>query len=241
MKSRFYIVGAILVASLIAAVLLIRKEKVTPLKPGDANAAARLSAFRAVWADANSKSLEFYAKILDQHGQPVVGAKVRGDVMTTESLAGPSWARHITQTDENGDFEFLGLHGQSLPIIAEKEGYEFKQLGNGGWTEDNKTSPEDRVVLQMWKLNGAEPLIHTKILDYISCDGTAESYNLQAGQRVGGGNTFTVKLTRNPVNIHRGKHFDWSVTFEMPSGGMIKTDDLYPYGVLLPATSNRLP
>jgi len=37
-----------------------------------------------------------------------------------------------------------------------------------------------------------------------------------------------VKLTREPVNIVRGKPFDWSISLEIANGGLIEVSDVYP-------------
>jgi hypothetical protein len=37
-----------------------------------------------------------------------------------------------------------------------------------------------------------------------------------------------VALTRNPVNIVRGKHFDWTLKLEVSNGGLLEQLDAYP-------------
>ena len=190
---------------------------------------ARLTAFQAAWAEANGKSLDFYGKIIDQNGRPVAGARVRGNVETVGSLEGPTWTSHITESNEDGNFEFLGFHGMDIPIYIEKAGYEFKQHDNDGWTKDYRASPTNRVIFHMWKIAGAEAMIHGKIHVYIPCDGTSKSYNLQAGRHTPGGDTFTVTLIRRPVDIAPRQRFEWTATLEVPNGGFMPTSDLYKY------------
>jgi len=199
--------------------------------PNASNAAilSKLAIFQEVWSAANGKSLDFYGKVIDQNNQPVIEAKVTGNVMTTLGFQGTGETPHETQTDKDGDFEFLGLHGESLGIVPEKDGYLFEQRGNGNWTDNYKADSNNRVIFTMWKLKGAEPMVHVHLHDYIACDGTVMNYNLQTGRRLpNGGGDLTVQLTRNPINIVRGNPFDWSVTLEMSNGGLIQTSDIYP-------------
>ena len=36
------------------------------------------------------------------------------------------WDEHFTTTNSNGYFHFSGLHGQSLVVLPNAEGYEYK-------------------------------------------------------------------------------------------------------------------
>ena len=200
----------------------------TSRKISDAAARSVLAAYQAVFDQANSKSLDFYGRAIDQNGQPVVGAKVTGNVMTTVGFQGTKETPHVTETDRNGDFKFSGLRGESLGVLAEKEGYQFLQRDNGNWTDDYKADANNRVIFRMWKLKGAEPMIHTRLHAYISCDGSTNDYSLEVGRRLPSGNDLKVQLTRKPVDIVRGKSFDWSITLQIPSGGLIKMADIYP-------------
>jgi hypothetical protein len=65
-------------------------------------------------------SLDIYGKVVDQNGKPVADAKVRGSV----NVSG-DFIEHYTQTDTEGRFTFLKLHGQKLYILPQKEGYDY--------------------------------------------------------------------------------------------------------------------
>jgi hypothetical protein len=81
----------------------------------------------------------------------------------------------------------------------------------------------------MYKLRGAESIVHSKIHDYIPCDGTEIQYNLSTGKRVTSNGGLVVRFTRNPVQIVRGTPFEWTLALEVPGGGLIEMKDLYPY------------
>lgn len=199
-----------------------------PASPSRAAALARLAEFQGAIDEANGRSLDFYGKVIDQNGQPVVDAKVKGYVMTGLGFDGTKETLHLTQTDAEGDFEFLGLHGIRLGVGPEKEGYQFIQRGNGNWSLDQKTDPGNRTIFHMWKFQGAEPIVAYSISTAIPCNGTPTSYDLLTGKKVSSGGDFVITLTRNPVNIVRGQPFDWSVTLQIPGGGLTDMNDLYP-------------
>jgi uncharacterized GH25 family protein len=80
----------------------------------------------AILAVDSRQPIEFYGRVVDQHGQPVPGAKVRGNAEIIERWMDQKWDEHFTTTDSNGYFQFSGLHGQSLVVSPSKDGYESK-------------------------------------------------------------------------------------------------------------------
>ena len=74
----------------------------------------------------NDQPIVFYGKVIDQHGTPVVGAKVRGGVMVEKIWMGGHFVDHYTTTDAAGKFAFRGLSGAEIVIQPSKEGFEFK-------------------------------------------------------------------------------------------------------------------
>jgi hypothetical protein len=70
-------------------------------------------------------------------------------------------------------------------------------------------------------------MVHVKAQAGVACDGSPVTFNLLTGKRDAQGDLI-VRLTRNPVNIVRGKPFDWSITLEISSGGLQEITDLYP-------------
>jgi hypothetical protein len=70
-------------------------------------------------------------------------------------------------------------------------------------------------------------MTHANIHAYIPCDGSVTRFDLLTGKKNTAGD-LAVKLTRNPVDIDRGKPFDWSIVFEISNGGLQDIMDLYP-------------
>jgi hypothetical protein len=182
-----------------------------------------------MWSE-NHKSLDFYGKIVDQDGLPVDGVRVTAGVGTYVSFTESGGTKYFTVSDAEGRFSFIGIHGSGCGYLPEKPGYEFSQRqAFASRPEDYVPDPNNPAVLKMWKLHGAERMIKARIHGYIPCDGTPTVFNLTTGKGVSIGGNFTVRLVRNPVNIVRGKPFDWQLTLEVSGGGMKENTDLYPY------------
>ncbi len=192
---------------------------------------SKVAQIEAMRAAQNAQAQNFYGKAIDQYGLPVAGAMVTGTLMKIQGVdVGTKKEFYTTQSDDDGKFEFTGLHGWQLGVVVKKTGYEMKQ-GAGFYqapNEQDRTSSEQRAIFHMWKLKGAEPMVAYSISTAIPCDGTPTSYELRTGKKASGGGDFVVTLVRNPVNIDRGKPFDWSVTLAIASGGLREVTDLYP-------------
>lgn len=187
----------------------------------------KATAMKAIWAAVNAQSLDFYGKVIDQYGQPVVGADVQGNVMLVEGYHTRDEI-HQAQTDKEGKFSFLGLHGYGLGIWPKKDGYTYDLKLPSKRPNDYQVAPSNSIVFTMWKLKGAEPMIHSKIHAYVPCDGTTVNFNLQTGRKTVSGDDLAVTLSRNPVNIDRSKPYDWTLTLAITSGGLVEIADSYP-------------
>ena len=174
-----------------------------------------------------------YGKVIDQNGQPVAGVDVTGGVMIFDwnTPDGERPEKYKTQTDTNGLFEFTGLRGSDWFVNVAMEGYEMNYRvgwsGPRGGPHGTQSSPTNRAVLTMWKLRGAEPMVHTEIQAGLACDGIPRSFNLLTGQKLPSGGDLVATLIRNPVDIDRRKHFDWNLTLSVPEGGLIERNGGY--------------
>src|SRR5207253_10736991 len=132
-----------------------------------------------------------------------------------------------------GMFQFTGVHGASLEVAVKKDGYEIGARGEGyKGPVGEKTSPTDRAILTMWKLRGAEPMIHRAIDSHIPYDGTAAMLDLAAGKKVADGSgDLRITLRRTPLQIAPGlSHpYNWDVKIETINGHILEENDPYPY------------
>lgn len=184
-------------------------------------------AAQAVGALGNKASMDTYGKLVDQDGQPVVGATVQGALESTFA----DDKEYDTKTDNQGRFQFVGLHGTGLDLIPEKEGYDFDpKLPCSVRPELYMPSPSNLLVITMYKRHGGEPMKHIQIFSSVSRDGSVKRFDLLTNIQNNTGDLL-VALTRNPLNIDPkdlDKPFDWSVKLELTNGGFQEITNIYP-------------
>lgn len=180
-----------------------------------------------MWSE-NHKSMDFYGTIVDQNNRPVEGVSVTAGVGTYDGPTRSGGQKYFTVSDVEGRFSFTGIHGAGSGYLLEKSGYEFNQRQPfASRPKDYVPDPNKPAILSIWKLQGAEPMLRTQIQAGLACDGTPRRLDLLTGRRDTG--NLVVALTRKPTNIDRGRPFDWTLTLEIPGGGLIETSDIYPY------------
>ncbi|MFL6519215.1 MAG: carboxypeptidase-like regulatory domain-containing protein [Chthoniobacterales bacterium] len=186
----------------------------------------------------SQQPITFYGKVIDQHGDPVVGAEVRGNVSISQAWMDQKWDEHFTTTDGSGLFQFAGLRGQELVVSPKKDGYEYKSnnavFAYSSLTPDkerHRPDPAAPVVFKMWKQQGAEPLITGNKFFGITPNGTPFTIDLKNGRKNEGRQTegdFVVSI-KQPPQITDGSRFDWSFTIDAIDGGLLEvTDTQYP-------------
>ena len=198
--------------------------------------------FQRVWNAYNHTRQDRYGKVIDQDGHPVAGVEVTG---TIEFVPADKPDLHYkTQTDANGLFQFTGLHGADLAVDVAKAGYEM-DYRRGVFEPSGQSTPTNRVVYNMWKLHGAEPMSHTSIDSFVPLDGNLKQFDLYESlidkawnhhprgtdnNPLGTDGELMVKATRGIAFTNKGiQEFNWTVTLEITNGGLLAFNDLYPY------------
>jgi hypothetical protein len=165
-----------------------------------------------VMALQDNQSQDFYGKVVDQYGQPVVDADVTAHISLTMGDGGT----HTTQTDANGLFQLTGIRGQSLSITPSKAGFQIDSahLGLKG-LNGIESAPNKRETYTMWKLNGAQPMIHGEITSRkIIPDGSPFTIDFVKGQiaeETNDAGDIIVKI-QAPLEVKPRQQFDWSFT-----------------------------
>ena len=202
--------------------------------------ASKAEVMQQVWDDENAKPQDFYGKVIDQFGAPIVGADVAGNMAWIQGYdIGEKTKTYKTKTDANGEFEFAGVSGWKLGVVPSKPGYELNLAYNTraiNLPAGGKTSSKIRAVFNMWKLKGPEPMVHTEIDGRIPYDGRSATFDICSGKsskvRADKNNTdkgdLRITLERNPVDIKRGDRCDWSARIEVVGGGLVEIADAYP-------------
>ena len=173
----------------------------------------------------------FYGKIIDQYGQPVVGVQVTGSIEVLNGLGNELQTQtYNTQSDSEGLFAFTGKTGAPINVVVKKEGYIMGGRGDVyHGPPGEKTTPDDRAVLTMWKLHVPEPLLSYNIDSQVPYDGTPITFDIATGKQTSDGE-LRVTLTRSPLDVRRGRDiFDWTIRTEIIGGGLITENDPYPY------------
>ncbi len=191
---------------------------------------ARVQQFQQALDAENGKPLNYYGKVVDQHGEPVGGANVVGNVLLNVGFESSRYETFTTTTDVAGLFQFTNLHGVNIGLSITKSGYEIGKYdkASNGPDKGLHSTPTDRVVFTMWKLHGAEPMVHWRLNRIgLTVDGTANSFDLLAGKRASGTGDIVVQFARTPLNIEPRKPFDWVLTLQIPTGGFAEITGPY--------------
>lgn len=170
----------------------------------------------------------FYGKVIDQHGQPVIGAEITLRLNSDFGRGGT----YKTNADTSGNFQFTGLRGKSLSITAEKKGYQNAGQGLGlKGPAGPDTSANNRAPFIMWKLKGPEPMVHKEISSRkIQPDGRVFTIDFLKNEITEGTNVagdMFVQIQR-PPQVKPREQFDWSFVMTAIQGGFIEvTNDAY--------------
>lgn len=186
-------------------------------------------AMQAAMLEKNNKSLDIYGRVIDQYGQPVAGAKVEGSILLNVSMVSSGGETHHTETDSDGRFQILGVHGVHMGTQPQKQGYLFDSKLSPQRPDNYQPDPNNPVIFTMWKLRGAEPLVSYSVDSKIAYDGTSTAFDILTGQTSPNGD-LRVTLSRSPREVRRsGQKFDWNIRIEMLHGGLLPEDEPYPY------------
>ncbi len=180
---------------------------------------------REVLARLNDVPIDFYGKVQDQFGQPVAGASITGSIIYDSGSS--NGVREVqTVSDANGLFALHGGNGESLSVVPRKDGYALAST-NAGFRYSHfypearhVPDPSQPAVIEMWKLQGAERLIHFQTKAYVRLDGTPSAFDLQTGKRVETGGDIIVRVESSPTPNATEK-YDWRATIQAVNGGLM--------------------
>lgn len=178
----------------------------------------------------NDVPIDFYGKMQDQFTNPVAGAEITGGIIYDNGSS--NGVREIkTVSDANGLFEIHGGNGESLSVMPRKEGYTLAATTAGFryshfYPESRHVpNPSQPAVIEMWKLQGAERLIHFQTKAYVRLDGTPSTFDLQTGKRAesGGDIALAVESAAVPDPMQQ---YAWKAKIRVEGGGLILWQDV---------------
>ncbi len=194
----------------------------------------------------NSK-FEFYGLVVDQYGEPVEDAKIKLRTRAYKRSIGLKLAYtrddfirkdEIEHTNASGRFEFNDGYGSGLTIEEiSKEGYVSARgeksitflSTSGGRHQPNESAP---VIYTMWKKAGAEPLVKEEFSFKFLKGAPAQGISLVRGKWIKtniASADLIVSASMGEPNPERRNQFDWQVSIEPVNGGLIETNDVFPY------------
>jgi hypothetical protein len=193
-------------------------------------------------ASLNHQPIEFYGRVVDQFDAPVAGAEIRAQVIyNTGSSSGVT--KRTLITDSGGNFALVGVEGRTLDFNIVKVGYDFiPQKDAYDYTalvpehKRHHPDPNKPVVLQMWKLQGGEPLIEKHNLAKLISDGRAYRFDLVKGSIVPSGGDLIVHLYHDHQSPGtRVERYDWKVELIAVDGGLKEENQRVAHMYLAPS------
>jgi len=184
----------------------------------------KIERMQGILSTYNDVPIDFYGKLEDQFGNPVVGAEIKGSIRVINGVRqGTDW--FTTTSDANGLFQFHGK-GQDIGMMPSKQGYALASTGTlfkYSRMEDQPyvSDANNPTVIKMWKLQGAEPLVGINQSYRLHYTNAPIYFDLLAGKIVSAGGDIKLTVNRSPGVISGRNRLDWSVQVEAVDGGVM--------------------
>ena len=181
------------------------------------------------------KPIEYYGKIIDQHGQPVPDVTIKASIQYFGSIVNagflPSNNTIERVTDEKGRFSISDESGLTIGFDSfSKQGYTFQHVEpinyRSGFTASG--GAESPNIISAYKIGEAPNRLLLGEARYYSLvpDGRIYSLDILNRQILEGYSSGQIHVsytyTEGSTNL---KPSDWSVTLEANGGGVIETND----------------
>jgi hypothetical protein len=175
----------------------------------------------------NDREIVLHGRVVDQFGSPVASADVAGSVrVRNASRVGVD--RFSLATDAAGSFEIKGYKGESLGVWVSKKGYALATTNTLFiysllWPASRRFTPDAAhpVVIRMWKLQGAEPLLRFRKDYRLPHTDAPVRFDLLAGRIVPSGGDLQILVSRSPGDVSERTERDWGVRVEAVDGGLM--------------------
>jgi hypothetical protein len=176
-----------------------------------------------------SAPIAFYGKAQDQHGQPVVGAKVQYSALDKFWEPG---TKYEGLTDTKGFFSITGIQGAALSVQVSKEGYDrIYNQSDGAFSfgapydpqRDRPTPTKDNpTIFVLRKKTLADPLFAIDRDVPVPKNGTPVEISLKTGKPIeaGRGDLKIETWTSDQAKDAQG-HYEWRCRLSVPGGGLL--------------------
>lgn len=178
----------------------------------------------------NDVDIVYYGKVQDQFGNPLGETEIDFSVHFNNGLsAGVKNGK--TVSDVSGLFTISGYKGERMSVIPKKEGYVMIRTNGGAiyshFFPEEQYHPDSNnpTVITMWKLQGAEPLIHFQFKTSVPHDDTPVRFDLQTGKVVNRGGDLIIRVS-SPSIPHPSEAYPWQATVQSETGGLILVEGI---------------
>jgi hypothetical protein len=177
-----------------------------------------------------SASIEFWGKVIDQHGNPVVGATVHYSAADKYFKDG---TKYEGASDERGLFSISNIKGAGLYVRVSKDGYyhiddkSAHSFGYGSPSGEAPPSKQQPAVFVLQKMGATEPLIKLGTGGVlVPKDGTPKKLSLRRERaRLSGSTSGDLQIELwsdyQPPPPH-GRVYDWRCRISVPGGGLVE-------------------
>jgi hypothetical protein len=181
--------------------------------------------------------ITFYGRVIDQNGDPVVGADVGYSALDRFMQPGTGYTG---TSDKNGEFSISSINGARLSVNVRKKGYYFIDgksnaafaygTGPDGYFQSPPVKGKPAIFI-LQKMGATEPLIYVGTRYYkVTKNGQPMEVNLTTGREisVGQGDIRFERWATDQTKTESGR-FDWRFRITVPKGGIIERKDQFAF------------
>lgn len=179
----------------------------------------------------NDEPITFYGELEDQSNKPVADAAIDFNIrINNGSQAGTERGQVVS--DANGLFTISEHRGADLSIVPKKDGYAIASTNrfvnySRLFSEEERAHPDPNspVVIKMWKLQGAEPLLPINKEYKLPYTQAPIHFDLLTGSVTPANGDITLTVSRVPNQAFPGNSEAWNVQVTAVDGGLMNSTD----------------
>ncbi len=180
--------------------------------------------------------IEFYGRVLDQHGLPVPDANV--ELSANDKWTGPP-SKYNRKTDVKGAFSITGVHGLTLSARVSNIGYleiprPYGKVTSSGLFEyglssqgSYRSSKDNPTIFTLNKIGVLEPLVKIGEKNFrMARDGSPVSIAVDEQ----GAHQVIVRCWNQELQRPSGQRlYDWRLEVSVPNGGLLARKDAFAF------------
>jgi hypothetical protein len=187
---------------------------------------------RVAYLAAFETPIEYYGRVLDEAGVPIIGAEIRFSAINNPYEPLSPETKYTRLSDSDGSFSITGITGTRLVLKISKEGYRMlpnsqSSLGyhpSATRRSDGEIPTVERpAVFVMEKLSVPAHLIKRRLKQKLPLNGKAVSINLLSGNLSSDG-SFKISL-KSDYNPDTYEAMNWEAAMKLQNGGLVENTD----------------